>query len=102
MTQDEFDQFSVEQWNKLKPSEKRSLKKQGIENFQAYKRYLERNRKRGSLLDGSSGATPQLSDNPLQLDPNTIKRKSLKRSTSCGLMNLESSTRSTTVFLMKI
>ena len=72
MTQDEFDQFSVEQWNNLKPSEKRRLKKQGIENFEAYKRYLERNRTRGSLLDGSSGAKPQLSDNPLQLDPNTL------------------------------
>jgi hypothetical protein len=45
MTQDEFDAFSVEQWNKLKATEKRKLKKQGIENFQDYKRYLERNRK---------------------------------------------------------
>ena len=72
MTQDEFDQFSVEQWNKLKPSQKRSLKKDGIKNFEDYKRYLERNRTRGSLLDRSSGATPPLSGNPLQLDPNIL------------------------------
>lgn len=69
MTADEFDAFAVEQWNKLKGTEKRALKKQGIETLQDYKRYLERNRRRGSLLEPSGGTTTPLSNNPLNLDP---------------------------------
>jgi len=67
ITADEFDRFAVEQWNKLKANEKRTLKKQGIETLEQYKQYLERNRRRGSLLDGSSDATTPSSKDPLGL-----------------------------------